>query len=192
MNPLDAAETRPLEGGISYPFSHRLFRLVWAWTWLLLASWTPAPLHRWRVFLLRMAGAEIHPSAHVYGSARIWYPPNLQMRKHACLGPKVNCYNMATISLGDGAIVSQGAHLCAGSHNIDGPHFQLVVRAIDIGSQAWIAAESFVGPGVVVGEGAVIGARSVIFKDAAPWGVYAGNPARFIRMRVAHTSENCS
>lgn len=183
MNPLEASKARPLQGGASYALGHRLFRMVWAVCWLLLASWTPPPLHRWRVFLLRLAGAKVHATAHVYGSARVWYPPNLTMEEHACLGPQVNCYCMAPILLGRYVIVSQGSHLCAGTHDIEDPDFQLVVRPITVHANAWIAAEVFVGPGVTIGEGAVLGARSVIFRDAEPLGVYIGNPAQRIRWR---------
>lgn len=183
MTLLDARENQPLQGGASFSLRHRVFRAIWGAAWALLAAWTPAPLHRWRVLLLRLAGAKVHPSAHVYGSARIWYPPHLHMGPHACLGPQVNCYNMAPIRLGQMAIVSQGAHLCAGTHNIDHPNHQLVTKPITIGDSVWVAAEAFIGPGVNIGNSAVIGARCVLFKDAEPSGVYAGNPARLVRLR---------
>lgn len=173
----------PLKGAPSFPRRHRLLRLVWSGVWTVFGTWTPAPLHRWRVLLLRLAGAKVHATAHVYGSARIWYPPNLHMGPYACLGPRVDCYNMASIQLGAKAIVSQGAHLCAGTHDIDDPHHQLVTKPITIGEGAWVAAEAFVGPGVTVGRNAVIGAKAVLFKDAEPSGVYVGNPARLIRKR---------
>jgi putative colanic acid biosynthesis acetyltransferase WcaF len=59
-----------------------------------------------------------------------------------------------------------------------------VASPIVIGANAWVAAEAFVGPGVVVGGGAVLGARGVAFRDIPAWEVYAGNPARLIRMRL--------
>jgi putative colanic acid biosynthesis acetyltransferase WcaF len=90
---------------------------------------------------------------------------------------------MATISLGAHATVSQGAHLCAGAHDVDDVNFQLTTKPIAVGDRAWIAAEAFVGPGVTIGEGAVVGARGVAFRDLEPWTIYAGNPAREIRKR---------
>lgn len=90
---------------------------------------------------------------------------------------------MAPVRLESGAIVSQGAHLCAGMHDIEDPAFQLVVKPITIGLNAWIAAEAFVGPGVSIGEGAVLGARAVLFKSAEPNGVYVGNPAVLVKHR---------
>ena len=183
MTLLDASHSKPLEGGPSFSVRHRALRAAWGLTWWLLATWTPPPLHRWRRLLLRLFGAHIHPSARVYGRARIWYPPNLTMHAHAVLGPGANCYCMAPVSIGEKTVVSQGAQLCAGTHNIADPDFQLVTRPITIGPGAWVAADAFIGPGVTVGEGAVIGARAVLFKDAEAYGVYAGNPAKLIKRR---------
>ena len=73
--------------------------------------------------------------------------------------------------------------MCAGTHAIDDPHFQLYARPITIGVRAWIAAEAFVSPGVTVGEGAVLGARGVATGDLLPWTVYRGNPAVVLRTR---------
>jgi putative colanic acid biosynthesis acetyltransferase WcaF len=184
MSMLKASISKPTIGGPTYKLKHRIFRLAWQLVWIVLASWTPPPMHRWRVLLLNLFGAQVHYTAHVYGSAKIWYPPNLVMGKHSCLGPRAICYCMAKITLNDGAIVSQGAHLCTGMHDIEDPYFQLLVKPIYIEGDAWIAAEAFVGPGVTVADGAVIGARAVLFRDAEENGVYAGNPAQLIRHRI--------
>lgn len=144
----------------------------------------------WRRFLLRLFGARISSSAHVYGSARVWAPCNLLMDDFSCIGPRVLVYAMAPISLGKYALVSQGAHLCAGTHDISDKAFSLYSKPISINCRAWVAAEAFVGPGVTIGEGAVLGARGCAFRDLAPWAVYAGNPAREIKKRNFENTEN--
>jgi putative colanic acid biosynthesis acetyltransferase WcaF len=141
-------------------------------------------MHPWRRLILRLFGAKIGRGAHIYSSARIWDPRTLAMNSHACLGPRVDCYSMATITLGAHAIVSQDACLCAGLHDIDDPGFQLMTKPIIVGDRAWVAAGAFVGPGVSIGEGAVLGARAVSFSDVEPWAVYIGNPARRLRERL--------
>lgn len=133
--------------------------------------------------VLRLFGARLGRDVRVYGSARIWYPANLGMGDHAVIGPRVICYCLAPVVLGDYATVSQGAHLCAGTHDIDDADFQLQARPIAIGCKAWIATEAFVGPGVSVGDGAVLGARGVTVRDLAAWTVYAGNPCKPVRQR---------
>ena len=184
LQPLDATRVNPLEGGPSFSLGNRMFRAVWILSWALLASWTPPQLRSWRRLLLKLFGAQMGQFSDVRGSARVWYPPHLHLAERALLAERVTCYNMAPISLGRGALVSQGAHLCAGSHDISSATFQLTARPIVIGGQAWIAAEAFVGPGVEVGEGAVLGARSVAFRSLDPWTVYGGNPAKPLKRRV--------
>ncbi|MEJ5082825.1 MULTISPECIES: putative colanic acid biosynthesis acetyltransferase [unclassified Ochrobactrum] len=173
----------PMEGGATFTLSHRIQRLCWQMTWLMLAAWTPSFLWRWRGTVLRAFGASIHKTAIVRGSARIWWPANLVMDAHSSLGPGALCYNVAPVTLAPYAIVSQRAHLCTAGHNIDQHDFPLTAAPIVIGPCAWIAAEAFVGPGVSVGEGAVLGARAVSFRDMEPWMVYVGNPAKPVRAR---------
>lgn len=183
-SPLKATEKDdPFKGAASFSFRHRLTRILWSFTWALFASWTPAPLHRWRVFLLKLFGAQIHSTAHVYSSVKIWYPANLIMDEHACLAPHVNCYNMNVVHIGEKAIVSQYATLCGGTHDIRDPKFQLITKPIIIEKGAWVAANAFIGPGVIMAENSVVGACGVVFKNTVQNGVYAGNPAQFVKMR---------
>lgn len=175
---LDAGQDGdPFDRAPSFSLRHRLFRLFWRVMWLLLAAWTPAPLHRWRIALANLFGANIHSTAFLYGSVNIWYPPHLTMGSRATLGPGVNCYCMAPIRIGEDAVVSQRAHLCSGTHNFRDPKFQITARPIVIGAKSWVCTEAFVGPGVTVGEGVVLAARGVAFRDLDAWTVYVGNPA---------------
>ena len=184
MAPLDAKAHNSREGGPSFPLKHRLFRAVWKLCWLLSARWTPVPFfHGWRRFVLVAFGAKLAPTARVYPSADIWYPPNLSMGNNSLMGPGVICYCMERIEIHDDVVVSQRAHLCGGTHDVGDPDFQLLAKPIVIGRRAWIAAEAFVGPGVVVGEEAVLGARAVAFKHLEAGMIYVGNPIRLVRRR---------
>ena len=181
---IDAAGlVSPLLGGPTFALRFRLMRLAWIVVWRCLASWTPAPLHPWRNRLLRLFGAKLDPTAIVHGSTVIWWPGNLVMGRHASMGPGVICYNVATVTLETLVVVSQRAHLCTGSHDIQRKEFPLVARPILLQRNCWIAAEAFVGPGTRVGEGAVLGARGVAVRALEPWTVYGGNPARVVAKR---------
>lgn len=179
------AAPSPREGGPTFALKYRLLRLVWSLSWHLLGAWTPPPFHTLRRGLLVLFGARIHPTAIVRGSARIWWPGNLEMGAHASLGPGAICYNVAPVTIEDFGIVSQRAHLCTAGHDVDNPEFPLKARPIRIGRNAWVAAEAFVGPGVTIGEGAVLGARAVSFRDLDDWTIYVGNPAHAVRRRSA-------
>lgn len=188
MTILKARTSDSTRGAASFSRRNRLYRLAWGFTWTLLASWTPPQLFAWRRLLLVLFGARMARTARVYPSARVWSPANLEMADYACLGPRSTAYSIALIRLGEKALVSQGGQLCAGTHDITDPLFQLQAWPITVEAGAWIAAEAFVGPGVTVGEGAVLGARGCAFKDLAPWTVYAGNPARPLKPRVMVTA----
>ena len=188
MKPLDASQTRPLTGGASFSLGNRLSRVVWSAAWLILARFTPPPLHAWRRFVLRAFGAQVGKGARVHGSVRIWLPANLVLGDHCLIGPGVRLYDQGQIVIGTQTVISQGAHVCASSHDITDPNFQLVLRPIQIGADVWVAAEAFVGPGVTVGDRAVLGARAALFEDAEPDGVYSGNPARLIKQRQLRQS----
>lgn len=186
--PLDASTSRPLEGGASFSIANRLARVAWGLSWLLLARFTPPLLHPWRRLLLRAFGARIAAGARVHGSAVIWLPANLDLGENCLIGPRVRLYNQGRIAIGDRTVISQGAHLCASSHDVRDPHFQLVLRPIAVGADCWIAAEAFVGPGVTLHDGAVLAARGALFQDAEAGMIYRGNPAAAIKPRALGTA----
>jgi chloramphenicol O-acetyltransferase type B len=62
-------------------------------------------------------------------------------------------------------------------------HEYLPVARTTIGNDVWIGEGVFVKAGVTVGHGAVIGMGAVVTKNVPPYAVYAGNPAKLIKMR---------
>jgi putative colanic acid biosynthesis acetyltransferase WcaF len=173
----DLIDKKPGFVGPTFNLRNRLLRTLWNLTWFLLARWTPPQLHKWRILLLNIFGARVSGKAYVYGSADIWAPWNLQILPLGTLGPRVQCYNIAPISIGRKAIVSQGAYLCTGTHDHRDPAFPLIARPISISDGAWVCANAFVGPGVTIGVGAILGATGVTFEDLESWTIYIGNPA---------------
>jgi len=165
----------------------KLARTLWALVWSVLFRLSPVPCHWWRNMLLRLFGARVSSGVHVYPNCRIWAPWNLAIGEHSCLGPHVDCYNVAPVEIGSNVIVSQYSYLCTATHDDRDPGMKLVTRPIVIADAAWICADVFVGPGVRVGKGAVLGARSSAFKDLDAWKVYGGTPARMLRDRVVES-----
>jgi putative colanic acid biosynthesis acetyltransferase WcaF len=169
--------------GSSFSLGNRIARAIWGMAWLLLARWTPRPLHSWRALVLTMFGARVGKNCHIYPGAVIWAPWNLEVGDETGVASGAILYNQAQIKLGKRVVISQGAHLCTGTHDYEKPGFPLIARPITVGDHAWVAAEAFVHPGITIGEGAVIGARSVVTKDVPAWMVCAGHPCEPIKPR---------
>ena len=180
--------TPPLQVDVScykhrYSLGNKAGRVLWHLVWLLFFRPSPRICFGWRRFWLRCFGARIGAKVHVYPSAKIWAPWNLEMGDHSCLAGDVDCYCAGRVTIGPHATVSQYSYLCAAGHDISDPHMKLFTAPIRIGAGAWICAGAFVGPGVSVGAGAVVAARAVVVKDVEPWMVVGGNPAKFIKKR---------
>lgn len=138
----------------------------------------------YRNTILRLFGAKIGKHVHIYSSTVIWFPWNLEIGDWSAIGEETLIYNLGKVTIGEKATVSHRVHVCAGTHDYTVPALPLLRPEIRIGNQTWICANTFIGPDIEIGEGAVIGAGTVMVKDAEPWGVYAGNPAKYIKKRI--------
>lgn len=79
--------------------------------------------------------------------------------------------------IGHNAIVEAHARVCAGS---------VICGHARVGAGASVSGNSWVKPWVTIGEGAIIGGGSVVTKDVPAHEVWAGNPARFMKLAWTH------
>lgn len=143
--------------------------------------------HNWygfRARLLRLFGAEIGKGVAIRPSANIEVPWNIHIEDDATVGDHAILYSLGRIHIGRRAIISQYAHLCAGTHDYADRTFKLLRTPVTIGDDVWIGADAFIGPGVRVGNLSVVGARSSTYKDLGERQVFVGNPAKPIKERV--------
>jgi putative colanic acid biosynthesis acetyltransferase WcaF len=165
-----------------YSKAEQIRRLLWMVARPLF-RFSPRVFFGWRRFLLRLFGARVGKAVHIYSSANIYFPWNLEIGDWSSIGEWALVYNLGPVRIGENVTISQRAHLCAGTHDHRDPALPLLKPPVVIGDQAWVCADAFVGPGVTVGEGAVVAARAVVVKDVGAWDVVAGNPARLINKR---------
>jgi putative colanic acid biosynthesis acetyltransferase WcaF len=171
----------------SFSIGNRVMRVIWSTFYLLFFRISPRPFHAWRAFILRLFGAQLGKHVHVYPSVKIWAPWNLIIGDYVGIGNDAILYSMGTITIGDHTVVSQGTHLCTGSHDYNSFNFQLITAPIHIGSRVWLCTDSFVGPGVRIADGNVIAARALVSKSLSePWLVWAGVPVKKVGTRNKH------
>jgi putative colanic acid biosynthesis acetyltransferase WcaF len=165
-----------------YSRGEQLRRVAWGLgRWLVRLS--PRPCFGWRRAVLRLFGARVGAHVHVYPSAHLYMPWNVEIGDWAALGEDVLVYSLGKVRIGKNVTLSYRSHVCAGSHNLEDPALPLLKPPVCIEDEVWVGTEAFIGPGVTVGRGAVVGARAVVVKDVNPFDIVAGNPARLIRKR---------
>ncbi|SRR6056297_377549 len=166
-----------------YSFGVQIARIAWAICQTTLFRFSPRPLPRWRVWLLRCFGAGVDRTARIHPAVRIQFPWNLRIAANVAVGEGAILYALGKIELGPRVTISQYAHLCAGTHDYRTREMPLVRRPITIKADAWVASGAFVGPGVTVAEGAILSAHGVAMRNLEPWKIWAGNPASVVKDR---------
>lgn len=166
-----------------YSTREKLARLAWG---AVQGTLFRATFHDWygaRRLLLRAFGARLHATSNLRRTVTVECPWNLEIGAESSVGDRAILYCLGPVRIGARVTISQGAHLCAGTHDSRRREMPLVRPPIEIGDDAWIAADAFVGPRVRVGEGAILAARGVALRDLDPWWIHAGNPASRVRER---------
>jgi putative colanic acid biosynthesis acetyltransferase WcaF len=135
----------------------------------------PSPL---RVFLLRRFGARLGENVVIRSGVNISFPWRFTAGNHVWLGEDVAILSLAPVTLGSHICISQKAFLCTGSHAWKKETFNLITLPITVEDQVWIAAQTFIGPGIRLGQGSVVAAGTVLLKDLPPNSMAMGNPAQ--------------
>ena len=163
--------------------SEKVKRVLWMFVQATLFRFSFHNWYGWRASLLRFFGAKIGQDVRIRSTVSVEIPWNVRIGDHVAVGDHAILYSLGTITLGHGVVVSQYAHLCAGTHDYTSPAFSLIRLPITIEPQVWIAADAFVGPGVTIGQSAVVGARASVFKNVPSGQIVGGSPARFLKPR---------
>jgi len=143
-----------------------------------------------RVRLLRLFGAQIGEGVTIKPSVHVKYPWHLSVGNHCWIGEHVWIDNLTSVRIADNCCLSQGAYLCTGNHDWSDPYFGLLIAPIQLSEGAWAGAKTIITPGCFLGKGAVAAAGAVVTGTIPDFEVYAGNPARFVKLRRIRARAN--
>lgn len=166
-----------------WSLSEKVLRTLWMLIGKPLFRFSFHNWYRYRRGLLRIFGAEIGEKVAIRPSVHIEIPWMLKIDDGASIGDHAIIYCLGQVHIGKRAIISQYAHLCAGTHDYTDHTFKLIRTPITIGDDCWVGTDAFIGPGVAVGTLSVVGARSSVYKNIPPGKVAVGNPAKVIKDR---------
>jgi putative colanic acid biosynthesis acetyltransferase WcaF len=134
-----------------------------------------------RAGILRAFGARLGIGVVIRSRVNITFPWRFAAGDHVWIGEEVLILSLADVVIESNVCISQRSFLCTGSHDFYRSDFKLVCKPITVHAGSWIAAQSFIGPGVRIGPGSVVGAGSVVIDDVPPGTLVAGNPARVVK-----------
>lgn len=129
----------------------------------------------------------VHKTFYMGGASRV--SSDLIADEHVFMA--YNCVIYPNVSIGKYTMLAPRVSILGGDHNIDNPNTPIIfsgrptIPKTVIGEDVWVGAGVTIKAGVSVGNGAIVGASSVVTKDIPDYAIYAGNPAKFIRMRFS-------
>ncbi|MBT63395.1 MAG: putative colanic acid biosynthesis acetyltransferase [Puniceicoccaceae bacterium] len=165
-----------------YSRKELFFRVLWGFAKIGFRL-TPRPCFGLRRLILRIFGAKIGSDVHIYPSALIYYPWNLEIGADSSIGEWALVYNLGPVAIGERTTISQRVHLCAGTHDYQNPAMPLIKTPIVVGDDVWVCADAFIGPSVSIGARAIVAAASVVVKNVEDATIVGGNPAKKIKSR---------
>lgn len=144
---------------------------------------SPQFAYSYRAALLRAFGAKVGKNVIIRPTATFTYPWKVEIGDYVWIGDDTVLYSLGEISIGAHTVISQRSYLCAGDHDYREPDFPIRGRHIIIREQCWLAADTFVAPGITIGSGTVVGARSSVFNDLPANMVCLGSPCKPVKSR---------
>lgn len=161
-----------------------LKQTLWYFVNALLVRPACIPFMGFKLFWLRLFGAEIGKGICLKPCVLIKFPWKLKIGDNCWIGEKVWIDNLDNVVIGNNVCISQGALLLTGNHDYKISSMPYRNAPIVLEDGCWIGANCTVCAGVTVCENAVLTVGSIVSKDMEANGIYQGVPARKIRERI--------
>jgi acetyltransferase-like isoleucine patch superfamily enzyme len=142
------------------------------------------PSQHLRKLALRMLGMRLGAESVIYWGAEVRAPWRISIGNYSSIGTRAILDGRGGLVIKDCVNLSSEVMLWTNQHDYRRKDFPIVGGTIVIEDYAWLGPRVIVLPGVTIGRGCVIAAAAVVTRDAEPFGVYAGVPARRIGERA--------
>jgi len=148
-------------------------------------------MRKFRMFIIRKTLHLKNVSKTCYMGGKSVIPKDLIADDYSYIGP--NCILSPKVKIGKFTILAHHVSILGGDHIYLNPETPIIfsgrpeMKTTIIGDDVWIGSFSIIMAGVTVGNGAIIGAGSIVTKDIPSYSIFAGNPAKFLKMRFSES-----
>lgn len=140
-------------------------------------SWTVRKLY------YKLMGVKIGNHSFIDQGVYILGPKGLKIGNNTHINQGCFLDARGGLTIGNDISISHYAKFVTGGHDWNSPYFDGKFLPIVIEDYAWIGVNAIIMQGISVKEGAVIGTGSILTKDAEPYYLYLGIPAKKIKER---------
>ena len=142
------------------------------------------PLWCVRKLLYQLCGMKIGKGSRILLKTRVYCPRRITIGDYTIINEFCYLDGRGGLKIGSNVTIAVYSKIISAGHVIDNNNFEYTDAPIIIDDNVAIFADCLVLGGADIRRGAVFYGRSVIPKgNYIEKGVYAGNPAKFIRMR---------
>lgn len=142
------------------------------------------PSHLFRNFCYKnVLGITLKKDSVVYAGTLFRRPSKISIGEGTIIGDHCTLDGRGGLTIGSNCNLSSEVHIWTAQHDLQGKGFDYIKKPVVIGDRCWISSNTVILPGVTVGDGVVLAAGAVLSKNAEPYSIYAGVPARKIGER---------
>jgi acetyltransferase-like isoleucine patch superfamily enzyme len=146
-----------------------------------IAGFVPIYIFRWIIYIL--AGAKIHPSAHLHMGTQFFNPAGVKIGQGSIVGQNAFLDGRDNLTIGKYVDIASEVMIYNSEHDINSEYFEAKNNPVEIGDFVFIGPRAIILPGVKIGKGAVIAAGAVVTKDVEEFKIVGGVPAKEIGER---------
>jgi len=108
----------------------------------------------------------------------------IKIGKYCLITPGVRIMAAESIVIGDACMIAHGVYISdADWHGIyDRAEPVGATKPVIMEDNVWIGDSAIICKGVTIGKNSIIGAGAVVTKDVPPNSIYAGNPAKLVKV----------
>lgn len=149
------------------------------------------PIWMVRKKIYNLFGLKIGKGSRILVGVKVYEPKGIKIGNNTIINDWCYLDGRGGIVIGDNVTIATYTKLITGAHNIDDEDFSYQDSSINIGNNVAVFSDSVVLGGATINDGCIFSAKSLVRKGTYEKnGIYAGNPAKFIRYRKSSCNYN--